>query len=225
MKLLMENWRRYLKEEVEGEASLSFEEIWNNTSDEHLKTSFGQRSPGGAGSTFEDGTTLESLKNATDWRPIKHKNIGGSASGWRTDKVGGVLGMLPSDDFPDDKEVTFQAAHMGKAQKDGKTIYEVVTTFDGGRPSRSWTTLLVGPKWPHVPGHAKDPNKPVVWTFFPGDATPPPGNLIFAEHIEELGRKPGKDKFGKPSYVGNIGDAKKLGYKNIKHSEPVAEEE
>jgi len=221
MKLLLENWRRYLKEEVEVAPLLSLEEIWNNTSDEHLKTSFGQRSPGGAGSTFEEGTTLESLKEAA-WEPYTHEFIREPASGYRANNIGGVLGMLPSDEFPDDKEVTFQAAHMGKAQKDGKTIYEVVTTFDGGRPLVNHATLLVGPKWRAA--HAKDPNKPVVWTFFPGDATPPPGNLIFAEDVEKLRIEKGKDKFGKPSYVGNIGDAKELGYKNIKHLEPAIEE-
>ena len=226
----MENWNKFLNEEEEPEVFANpVVEAWNNTSEEHLKKSFSQRAPGGAGSTFDSGTSLESLKNAK-WQ--KHPDPDGyirePAKGFITNDIGGVLGMLPATSLPEQQQVRFQPAHMGQVKSDtGETAYEAVSVFEGGRPVMNKTTILIGPKW--YSGHAKDPEKPVIWTFYPGDPTPPPTGPRFIVEKDIISKIPKaqrvKSKFKKEdgtsmnSYIGTIKDAKTLGFGNIKYVE------
>jgi len=204
-------------------------QAWENTSESHLKKSFSQRAPGGAGSTFDSGTTLDSLREA-NWQrhPDPNGYIREPAKGFVTTDLGGVLGMLPVGSLPEQQQVRFQPAHMGQAKSDtGETAYEAVSIFKGGRPQMGSTTLLVGSQW--YPGHAKDPEKPVIWTFYPGDPTPPPSGPRFIVENDITSKVPNaqqvnsgfKNEDGTPmnAYVGTIADAIALGFGNIKHVE------
>jgi hypothetical protein len=244
---LFENWRRYVTEDEEEteeptpEVSPSdpmelLKIAWENTSDAHLSKGFSQRAPGGAGSTFDEGTSLETLKSAS-WQPIEHEYVRQDETGYpkafKAD-IGGVLGMLPVSALADsdpNMRVRFQPAHMGQAKTpEGEIVYEVVTSFEGGRPQMKMTTLLIGPKW--YPGHAKEDDKPVIWTFFPGDPTPPPNPNApryilandIAKHTSEKvdsGFKDGEGNSIGPAFYGTISDAAKLGYGNIKHVDNI----
>tara|TARA_R110000737_G_scaffold201802_2_gene221079 strand:+ start:4241 stop:4957 length:717 start_codon:yes stop_codon:yes gene_type:complete len=235
MKVLLENWRRYVNEEQAAGASQELDaaeivrQAWENTSEGHLQKAFSQRAPGGAGSTFDDGTTLETLRSA-GWSPHPDPNayVRDPARGFVTDAVGGVLGMLPVGSLPDQHEVRFQPAHMGQAKSDtGEAAYEAVAGFEGGRPPMTNTTLLIGPQW--YQGHAKDAEKPVIWTFYPGDPAPPPAKDAPRFIVEQdiLTKTPNTQKIesgfedekgGKMlAYVGTIADAKALGFGNIKY--------
>tara|TARA_B100001123_G_scaffold74689_4_gene84271 strand:+ start:2331 stop:3041 length:711 start_codon:yes stop_codon:yes gene_type:complete len=234
----MENWNKFVTEEEAEDPSTNLIELlkqaWENTSEAHLAKGFGQRSPGGAGSTFDEGTTLDTLKDAS-WQPFEHKYVrqnpeNGYPKAFKAD-IGGVLGMLPVSALAESNpnmKVRFQPAHMGQAKTpDGETVYEVVTSFEGGRPQMNMTTLLIGPKW--YPGHAKDDDKPVIWTFYPGEPTPPPNpkspRYILEKDITKYTTDSVdsgfKDEEGNSmaAYIGTIGDAAKLGYGNIKHVE------
>ncbi len=238
---LFENWRKFMKEEEEPTPEENSQDpmelikmAWENTSDSHLTKGFSQRAPGGAGSTFEKGVDLNKLKNAS-WQthPDKKGYIRSPAKGFLTTDFGGVLGMLPVATLADNDPnmvVRFQPAHMGQAKTpNGEIIYEVVTSFKGGRPEMKTATLLIGPKW--YPGHAKDDNKPVIWTFYPGDPTPPPNpnapRYILAKDIAKQASKKIDSGFktddGKslPAFYGTISDAAKLGYGNIKHVDKI----
>ena len=229
--LLVEGWRNFINENESADMSNEVLEAWNNTSDAHLNKSFKQRAPGGAGSTFDDQVTLEKLKNA-NWRihPDPNNYVRSPAVAYVTNDFGGVLGMLPVDALSDSVSVKFQPAHMGDAKTpEGDIIYEAVTAFEGGRPQQDNTTLLVGPKW--YPGHAKDESKNVIWTFFPGDPTPPPNpnapRFILADDIRKLGLEEVESGFldqdGNDivAFKGTIKNAKELGYGNIKHVDVV----
>lgn len=235
MKPILENWRKFLNEEESVEQPADPAEVimqaWENTSESHLKKSFSQRAPGGAGSTFDSGTTLESLRNA-NWQqhPDPNGYIRDPAKGFVTADLGGVLGMLPVGSLPEQQQVRFQPAHMGQAKSDtGETAYEAVSVFKGGRPQMDSTTLLIGPQW--YSGHAKDPEKPVIWTFYPGDPTPPPakGAPRFIVEKDITSKVPNAQQIesgfesedGTPmnAYVGTIADAKTLGFGNIKYVE------
>jgi hypothetical protein len=229
MKLLLENWRKYLTEEEEVSDSEIIGQAWENTSEGHLRKAFSQRAPGGAGSTFDSGATLESLKNA-GWgqHPDPNGYIREPARGFVTNDLGGVLGVLPVGSLPEQQQVRFQPAHMGQVKSDtGETAYEAVSVFKGGRPQVDSTTLLIGPQW--FTGHAKDPEKPVIWTFYPGDPTPPPSGPRFIVEKDIISKVPNaqqvesgfKNEDGTPmnAYVATIADAMALGFGNIKYVE------
>ena len=256
MKLILEKWNKFVNESeaeesqeldaaaIVRQATAIVKQAWDNTSESHLEEAFGQRAPGGAGSTFDDGTTLDTLETA-NWHPHPHKNVRedpktpGYPKAFKTN-IGGVLGMLPVGSLSDNQVVRFQPAHVGQAKvpknapekekhKIGKISYEAVATFKGGRPQESHATLLIGPQW--YPGHAKDSNKPVIWTFYPGDPTPPPdkGAPQFIVEKDILTKTPNtkevrsgfKSKEGEElqAYIGTIADAKKLQFGNIKFVE------
>ena len=234
MKLLLENWREYLREEESESQELSAEETvrqaWENTAETHLQKSFAQRAPGGAGSTFDDGVTLESLGSAS-WQlhPDPNNYVREPAQGFVTDNFGGALGMLPVGGLPNTHAVRFQPAHMGQVKDEGgNTAYEAVAVFKGGRPQMKHATLLIGPQW--YPGHAKDSEKPVIWTFYLGDPTPPPAQdaprfivekdiLTKTPHTQKVDSGFENEGVRLPAYVGTIADAKKLKFGNIKHVE------
>ena len=234
MKLIMENWKMFLSEQEDSQgsdAATMVRRAWENTSEDHLVKSFKQRAPGGAGSTFDDETTLETLGNAP-WsvHPDPDNYVRDPARGFITNTIGGALGMLPIGSLPDNHPVRFQPAHMGQAKDgSGETAYEALAVFQGGRPEMNHSTLLIGPQW--YSGHAKDPEKPVIWTFYPGDPTPPPAQDAPRFIIEKdiLTKAPNTQKVdsgfkgeeGAPlaAYVGTIADAKTLKFGNIKYTE------
>jgi hypothetical protein len=231
--LLVEGWRSFLNENESISMPSELLEAWNNTTDEHLNESFKQRAPGGAGSTFDEQVTLDKLKNAS-WKihPDPKNYVREPAIAYVTNDFGGVLGMLPVGSLDRSERVKFQPAHMGKAfTDDGDVIYEAVASFKGGRPQRKNTTLLIGPKWKGKSNHAKDESKNVVWTFFPGDPTPPPNpnapKYILADDIRKLGLEETASGFidqdgnDMIAFKGTIKNAKELGYGNIKYVDSI----
>ena len=229
--LLVEGWRIFLNENESTSMPSELLEAWNNTDNEHLNKSFKQRALGGAGSTFDEQVTLDKLKNAS-WKihPDPNNYVRPPAVAYVTNDFGGVLGMLPVDSLDNNVSVRFKPAHMGDAKTpEGDVIYEVVTTFEDGRPQQDNTTLLIGPKW--YSGHAKDESKSVVWTFFPGDPTPPPNpnapKYILADDIRKLGLEETASGFidqdgnDMIAFKGTIKNAKELGYGNIKYVDSI----
>ena len=206
----MENWRRYLKEEVEATAP-SPQEAFAYSQEkalEYLEKSIKQRNPGpdAAGSVFTEPQTIESLINAS-WVPYPHENIKPPAIGFKAD-IGGTLGIAPIDALPDDQEIRFQPAHDGGVKnEEGQHLAEVVAQIPEGDRGVGHTTLIVGPV-------KEEPGKFQVWTFFPGDATPKHPDITMDSIRIKMNSEEEK-------VTATVADAKNAGFNFVKHVEEL----
>lgn len=189
--------------------SIEIEQAFDNTDPSYMEASLKQRNPGpdSAGSTFDQTTTFEDLKFA-DWKPANDPAITAPGEGY-TCSFGGLLGITELDTLPQDMRVVLQPAHGGKAKiRDGEFKGQcpaecAAVLTDDQRMKVDFTTLIIGPD-------RVDPNKKVVWTFFPGPAT-----FQFKEiPFEQL-----KDQFGVTDnrIEISVAEAIELGYNFCKH--------
>lgn len=115
-------------------------------------------SPDRAGSYYVDATpdeVLEAIYSA-DWRPYQHPSIQAPAVGFRAE-IPGMLGVVHVAHLPAGAEL--RLAPIPKLPE--KLELQVVTESDG-IPVRH-SVMLLGPH----------EGMEVVWTFHPGDPTPP----------------------------------------------------
>ena len=106
----------------------------------------------------------------------------------------------------------FQPAHGGKvtvkdegSPKFGQQLAEVVTDIPAGNRSVEHTTLILGPS-------QDDSNKLRVWTFFPGDPTPKFPDITMEDVRSAFSSQ-------EEGVIATVADAKKMGYKFVKHVE------
>ena len=212
MKLLMENWRRFVNEGADPEV---VRDAFANTPPDYMEASVKQRNPGpeSAGSTFSSPTSVQELVSA-NWVPYNHPDIKSPAVGFKA-PISGELGIAEISGLPDDQVVRFQPAHGGKvtvtdesSPKFGQQLAEVATDIPAGNRSVSHTTLILGPS-------PEDPNKLRVWTFFPGDPTPKLPDITMDDVRRALGSK-------EEEIVATVADAKQMGYTFVKHAEGIA---
>ena len=208
MKLLFENWRKYLNEA--GNSDL-VKQAFENTDSGHLAGSIKQRTPGpeSAGSVFSQPTSIEDLANAP-WAPYKHAAIKAPAIGLKA-PIPGILGIAEITDPSIPDEIMFQPAHAGKAMTkepnpetgEHEVLAEVVAPISEAGRMVEHTTLLLGPS-------REDPDKIQVWTFFPGDPTP---------QLPEITMRQVQKKYGtsKTQIRGAKQDAIDMGYGFVKH--------
>ena len=188
----------------------NIQDAFDNTDQAYMEASLKQRNPGpgSAGSTFNSKTTFEDLKFA-QWEPANDPAIQAPAEGYKTDQFGGLLGIARLDSLPQNLRVVLQPAHGGKATiRDGEYAGQnpaecAASLTDGQRMAVDFTTLIVGPD-------RTDPNKTVVWTFFPGPATFKFKDIPFQMLQEKYGTT--EDKI-----VLTVGEAIELGYNFCKH--------
>ena len=147
------------------------EQAFDNTDPGYMEKSLEQRNPGpkSAGSTFDSTTTFEDLKFA-DWQPANDPAIKPPGQGYTTSQFGGTLGICEIETLPMDQMVVLQPAHKGQAkiregEHKGKCPAECAAVLSKGQLKKvDFTTLIIGPD-------RAEPNKTIVWTFFPGPAT------------------------------------------------------
>lgn len=188
----------------------NIQDAFDNTDKAYMEASLKQRNPGpfSAGSTFNSYTTFEDLKFA-QWVPVNDPAIQSPAEGYSTDQFGGLLGIARLDSLPQNLRVVLQPAHGGKAKiREGEYVGQnpaecVASLTDNQRMVVDFTTLIVGPD-------RTDPNKTVVWTFFPGPATFKFKDIPFQMLQEKYGTT--EDKI-----VLTVGEAIELGYNFCKH--------
>jgi hypothetical protein len=211
MKLLLENWREYLNENANMS---SVRDAFANTPSDYLEASVKQRNPGpgSAGSTFSSPISVEELVSAS-WEPYNHPDIESPAIAFKA-PISGQLGIADIDSLPDDQPVRFQPAHAGKATvKDedspdfGQQTAEVAASIPEGNRTVQHTTLILGPS-------QEDASKLRVWTFFPGDPTGKFPDIT-------MNRVRGEFNTEDEVVAGTVFDAKKMGYKFVKHIEGV----
>lgn len=210
MKLLLENWRKYLNEEQDVASMVA--SAFQNTDPEYLERSIKQRTPGpeAAGSTFSGPVSIQDLIQA-DWKPYKHPAISSPAVGFKA-PIPGTLGIADINDISVPNDVMFQPAHGGKAMtkepnpQTGETevLAEAVANIPAAARKVEHTTLLLGPS-------REDPNKLQVWTFFPGDPTP---------QLPEVTMREVKKRFEttEDRIWGTKEDAEDLKYGFVKHA-------
>ena len=207
MKLLLENWKRYLNENMNLIA-----QAFENTDPEYLTRSIKQRTPGpeSAGSTFSQPTSIEDLIRAP-WKEYNHPAISPPAIGFKA-AIPGVLGIADILDSTVPDEVMFQPAHGGKAMTKEpnpdtgqlEVLAEVVANIPENAREVQHTTLLIGPS-------REDPEKLQVWTFFPGDPIP---------QLPEITMRQVQEKYGtnETQIRGSKQDAIDMGYGFVKHA-------
>lgn len=147
------------------------EQAFDNTDSEYMTKSLEQRNPGpnAAGSTFDSATTFDDLKYAR-WEPANDPAISAPGQGFVTTQFGGTLGITEIDTLPMDQIVVLQPAHKGQAkiregEHKGKCPAECAAVLSKSQLKKvDFTTLIIGPD-------RADPDKLIVWTFFPGPAT------------------------------------------------------
>ena len=147
------------------------EQAFDNTDTGYMAKSLEQRNPGpkAAGSVFDGPTTFEDLKFA-DWQPVNDPAIQAPGQGFITKQFGGVLGITEITMLPMTQMVVLQPAHKGQAkiregEHKGKCPAECAAVLSKDQLKKvDFTTLIIGPD-------RVDPNKLIVWTFFPGPAT------------------------------------------------------
>tara|TARA_R110000824_G_scaffold24884_18_gene87176 strand:+ start:773 stop:1402 length:630 start_codon:yes stop_codon:yes gene_type:complete len=209
MKLLFENWRQYLNEDLRD-----VQQAFANADPSYLETSVNQRNPGpsSAGSTFLEPMTVQELTDA-DWTPYEHPNIMKPAVAYRAN-IPGILGIADIDSLSEDQPVRFQPAHAGKAlvddknsPKHGQQLAEAVAVIPDQDREVDHTTLILGPS-------KDDPQQLTMWTFFPGDPTPKFPDITMEEVRATFGSE-------EQTVVGTVSDAKSMGYNFVKHVEQV----
>ena len=186
------------------------QDAFDNTDKDYMKASLKQRNPGpgSSGSTFDNYTTSEDLKFA-QWVPANDPAIKAPAEGYKTSQFGGLLGIARLDELPQDTKVVLQPAHGGKAkiadgEYAGQNPAECAASLSASqRMAVDFTTLIIGPD-------RSDPNKQVVWTFFPGPAT---------FKFQEIPFQMLQEKYGtsKDQIVLTAAEAIELGYNFCKH--------
>ena len=211
MKLLMENWRKFINESNDAEVVRS---AFINTPSDYMEASVEQRNPGpgAAGSTFLSPISVQELVSA-NWEPYNHPDIQSPAIGFKA-PIPGELGIAEISGLPDDQVVRFQPAHGGKvtvkdqdSPKFGQQLAEVVTDIPAGNRGVDHTTLILGPL-------SEEPDKLRVWTFFPGDPTPKFPDITMDDVRSEL-------RSEEETIVATVADAKKMGYAFVKHAEGI----
>ena len=208
MKLLFENWRKYLNENMNLIA-----QAFANTDPEHLTRSIKQRTPGpeSAGSVFSQSTSIKDLINAP-WQKYNHPAILSPAIGLKAN-IPGILGIAKITDPTVPDEIMFQLAHGGKAMTkepnpetgQPEVLAEVVANIPDNAREVQHTTLLIGPS-------REDPEKLQVWTFFPGDPTPRGPEITMRQIQEKYGTNETRIR-------GTKQDAINMGYEFVKHAE------
>ena len=213
MKLLFENWRKYLNEESDEDTSTIVQQAFENTSADYLERSIKQRTrgPESAGSVFSQPTSIEDLINA-DWTPYEHSAISSPAIGFKA-SIPGVLGIADINDSTVPDEIMFQPAHGGKAMTkepnpetgEHEVLAEVVANIPENTREVQHTTLLIGPS-------RDNPEVLQVWTFFPGDPTP---------QLPEITMKKIQNEYNtsETQIRGTKQKAIELGYGFVKHAE------
>lgn len=160
-----------------------FARIFANTDSKYLASCLKMRNPGpkSVGSVFDQPQTIESLATA-EWVSYCHTDVKEPAQAFQAD-IPGHVGVMPLADLLPDTVVVFDD------RKETGNL-EVVVPNTAMMPAVSWTTLLVGPD-------REEPEKTVVWTFFPGNPIMPSqiptgeehnhGDKITAAKAMELG--------------------------------------
>jgi hypothetical protein len=209
MKLLFENWRKYLNENTSTVVKQAFE----NTDPDYLARSIKQRTrgPDSAGSIFSQPVSIEDLVN-TPWQPYNHPAISSPALGFKA-TIPGILGIAKITDSAVPDEIMFQPAHGGKAMTkepnpetgENEVLAEVVANIAENTRGVQHTTLLIGPS-------REDPKKLQVWTFFPGDPTP---------QLPEITMRQIQEKYNtnETQIRGSKQDAIDMGYGFVKHAD------
>ena len=190
------------------------EQAFDNTDAEYMANSLEQRNPGpkSAGSTFDSATTFEDLKFAT-WEPANDPAISAPGQGYITSQFGGTLGITEIDTLPMDQIVVLQPAHKGQAKirdgaNKGKCPAECAAVLSKGQLKKvDFTTLIVGPD-------RADPNKLIVWTFFPGPATFQFKEIPFEDLQEKYGTTDNQIRI-------TVEEAMELGYNFVKNVSEV----
>jgi hypothetical protein len=236
MKLLLENWRKYLNEEDENlqeyrgskrqrkknrknaikcltTALQSEKNRWQSAWEQR-----DPKSPTRAGSYFNESSAgaegLKAMIQSAEWVPappdIQARMNPPSARAYQA-PIPGMLGIKPVYELGSTTEVKFAPGHRGEAKDDaGTVVYEALADVGGAVPVKH-TTLIVAPDCSGF------------WTFFPGD--PPDPNLgpknapryIYEKDIQPLGLQGVETKIGNV-YSGTVKDAEKLGFGMIKLS-------
>ena len=188
----------------------TIEQAFDNTDSDYMASSLKQRNPGpdSAGSTFDSYTTFDDLKTA-NWTKVNDPAIQAPGVGYTTKQFGGLLGITKLNTLPQDMKVVLQPAHGGKA-KIGSGEYEgqnpaecAAVLSDNQRMSVDYTTLIIGPD-------RSDPDKTVVWTFFPGPATFKFKEIPFPMLQQQFGTTENRIEM-------TVADAIGLGYEYCKH--------
>lgn len=187
---------------------------FDNTDPSYMKASLKQRNPGpgSAGSTFFNLTTYDDLKFA-NWQPANDPAIKAPAEGFTTNQFGGLLGITRLETLPQKMTVVLQPAHGGKAKiRDGEyagqTPAECAAVLtDDQRMAVDFTTLIIGPD-------KTEPNKKVVYTFFPGPATFKFKDIPFQMLQQRFGTNENKIRI-------SVADAIEIGYNFCKHVQTI----
>mgnify|MGYP003388602552 CR=1 FL=1 len=209
MKLLIENWNKFLNEKQNAASMVA--SAFQNTDPKYLEDTLSTRTagPGAAGSTFSGPTSIQDLIQA-GWQPHPHPAINTSigAIGFKA-AIPGVLGIADIDEAPD--EVVFQPAHGGKAMTkepnpqtgEPEVLAEVVADIPAAAREVRHTTLIIGPS-------REDKEKLQVWTFHPGDPTP---------QLPEITMREVKERYNttEDRIRGSKQDAVDMGYGFVKH--------
>jgi len=189
-------------------------QAFDNTDAGYMAKSLEQRNPGpkAAGSTFDSATTFEDLKTAR-WEKVNDPAIQAPGQGFTTTQFGGTLGITEIETLPMDQIVVLQPAHKGQAKiregaNKGKCPAECAAVLSKGQLKKvDFTTLIVGPD-------RTDPNKLIVWTFFPGPAAFKFKEIPFEDLQEQYGTTDNQIRVTVEEAIG-------LGYKFVKHVSEV----
>lgn len=194
---------------MKHENSDMVEQAFDNTDPEYLEKSVLQRNPGpeAAGSTFLSPIQVDDLKYA-DWQPANDPDVQAPAIGLKAN-IPGLLGFCSLDNLDPQQMCRIQPGHMGKAiirngPNAGKVAAELVTVFPEGDRKVDFTTLLLGPD-------RNDPDKLMVWTFFPGAAGAQYEPMAFEDIQKEFGVS------GDQTVECTVEQAQSLGFMNGKH--------
>lgn len=190
----------------------TIEQAFDNTDPGYMAKSIEQRNPGpnSAGSTFHTSVTADDLKYA-NWEPANDPAINPPGQGFVA-PISGMLGIAKLDTLSPSKKVAFQPAHKGQSkiregEFAGQCPAECATNLsEDEREQVDFTTLIIGPD-------RSDPEKTVVWTFFPGPATFKFKEIPFT-HLQE--------KFGysedEKQIIVTVEEAMALGFKYCKNT-------
>ena len=189
------------------------EQAFDNTNSDYMKKSLEQRNPGpnSAGSTFHTQTSFEDLKSA-NWKPANDPAIQSPGEGFVA-PISGMLGIAKLDELPQTARVLLRPAHKGQAKiREGEFAGQVpaevaANLTDDQRTQVDFTTLIIGPD-------RENPEKTVVWTFFPGPATFKFKEIPFTQLQEKFGETG-------DSISITVKDAIALGFQYCKHASDV----
>jgi len=186
----------------------SIEQAFDNTDPSYLQKSLEQRNPGpnSAGSTFLIALGIDDLKYA-DWKPANDPDIKSPAIGFRAN-IQGLMGIAELSSLPTTQRVIVQPAHKGQSlvkegPYTGTPAAECAAVIPDSNRKVEFTTLILGPD-------RNDPNKLVVWTFFPGPAGAKFPDIAMVEVQEKFGVSDGPVEM-------SVIEAEGLGFHYCKH--------